>query len=661
MRRSISSNIPSFFFSGSHRSHWQAKNLAGSASLSAPTLIFSKTIIDYRTTSRHTPGQYIMMIIGKKSKRNIPLTMPPFYGGQETQSNLLTSSSPRKAKLGKHWERWKDLALNSWLYEIIAIMLSIMCLVAMIAILWAYDNTPQPEFPRGITLNTITSVLATSCKAALLFVVGETIGQLKWVWYNKENRKPLRDVQLFDSASRGPWGSLNIIWSHKAKSLVSLGALVTVLAFAFDPFVQQIISYHTVQTASNHRGIATIKRAKSFEPDDESPSMFSATYNGIWGSNFDVRTTCPSGNCTWPIFDSVGVCSKCEVAKSNVTVNCDLSSTINEEYVDPPKCNVGLPQGRRSNTNVSPLSGSSGYLGGLIPKLIVWTVDDLETTDEIGSPRYLGIDLPLVVVAETYLDVHKMQNGTVDLKQPFEATNTTVCALSLCLKTYNISVSGGKVFMDTLSPDNLGTTERNGTSFRWSPNPQSRSQEHSMNTTEFSFNFHTLDPGLEVLNGQVDEIIEWNKQTERMSILGSGPSRSGSIVRVQNTSVAEVMFNVADSLTKLSFDLGNDVVDGTVWVPQVYVHIRWCWLVLPILFLVAGIIFSISAILVNKGQRLPLWKSSILAAFLHGDVRDDTDHDDDDSFSRMEQVATDTQVRLQFSDHKGRLLLANHE
>jgi hypothetical protein len=36
--------------------------------------------------------------------------------------------------------------------------------------------------------------------------------QLKWDWFRKTKYK--EDIQLFDDASRGPLGSLDLLWKH---------------------------------------------------------------------------------------------------------------------------------------------------------------------------------------------------------------------------------------------------------------------------------------------------------------------------------------------------------------------------------------------------------------------------------------------------------------
>lgn len=85
--------------------------------------------------------------------------------------------------------------------------------------------------------------------------MAESIGQLKWVWFFEQGKdarnKPLYDIQSFGGASRGPLGSLMILFRQKGLSLASLGAAITLLSLAFDPFIQQIIDYPLREITKN--------------------------------------------------------------------------------------------------------------------------------------------------------------------------------------------------------------------------------------------------------------------------------------------------------------------------------------------------------------------------------------------------------------------------
>jgi len=130
---------------------------------------------------------------------------------------------------------------DTWLPEVLGIIISASCLIALAAVLFAFDGQSSPQLRWGLTLNAVISILATASRTALLAVVAATIGQLKWCWFTASKR--LQDMQSFDNASRGALGSVTMLLSMPAGYLASLGAAVTILALAWDPFLQQIVNY----------------------------------------------------------------------------------------------------------------------------------------------------------------------------------------------------------------------------------------------------------------------------------------------------------------------------------------------------------------------------------------------------------------------------------
>lgn len=70
------------------------------------------------------------------------------------------------------------------------------------------DNKKLPDWPLGITPNTLISILTTISKSRLLFAVGECFDQLKWAWFSRRGR-PMKVIGTFDEAS------LLLIWRTK--------------------------------------------------------------------------------------------------------------------------------------------------------------------------------------------------------------------------------------------------------------------------------------------------------------------------------------------------------------------------------------------------------------------------------------------------------------
>lgn len=156
---------------------------------------------------------------------------------------------------------FRRISSRWWFWEIISITISLASFLAIIITLRVFDSKPLPEIPFGITLNTIASLLGTAVKTTLLLVVSSALSQLKWLWFHEKERR-LQDLQIYDEASRGPWGAMVLLKTSKF-SLASLGALIVLFLLGFDPFIQQLIT--TPQRTLRRPEISTaILRATSF-------------------------------------------------------------------------------------------------------------------------------------------------------------------------------------------------------------------------------------------------------------------------------------------------------------------------------------------------------------------------------------------------------------
>ena len=83
----------------------------------------------------------------------------------------------------------------------------------IIGVLPAFDTKSVPEWPYGITLGALVSVLATIATVGLAEPLAAGLGQTKWIWYTKE--RGLADFELVDEASRGPIGSIWLVLKGK--------------------------------------------------------------------------------------------------------------------------------------------------------------------------------------------------------------------------------------------------------------------------------------------------------------------------------------------------------------------------------------------------------------------------------------------------------------
>ena len=223
----------------------------------------------------------------------------------------------------------RRICINLWLWELLSLMVSATCIGAITLIMKRCDNKPIPTWSYGLTLNGVVSILAVVTKASMILPVAETISQLKWCWFWQQPR-PVRDFESFDGASRGPWGSLTMLVSVRWCSLGAVGAILTVAAMAIEPTLQQLPAYRTRIVAADEPAIGrSINFAARTIVEGSSGISLSegakaATYLGIFGSEETASyiPPCTTGNCTWPTFSSLGVCSACE-NQSSLLVQSD--------------------------------------------------------------------------------------------------------------------------------------------------------------------------------------------------------------------------------------------------------------------------------------------------------------------------------------------------
>jgi len=111
----------------------------------------------------------------------------------------------------KIWQYNRSSSMGKrWLMEIISWVISAMCMSAIIIVLIYYHDKPLRSWKFLISPNAYISVLSRIATSALLFPVAESLGQLKWSWFRNGSKK-LWDFEIFDNASRGPWGSFMLL------------------------------------------------------------------------------------------------------------------------------------------------------------------------------------------------------------------------------------------------------------------------------------------------------------------------------------------------------------------------------------------------------------------------------------------------------------------
>ncbi|KAF4626350.1 hypothetical protein G7Y89_g11812 [Cudoniella acicularis] len=236
-------------------------------------------------------------------------------------------------------------------------------LAARLVAIWCVEVWPEEEVDEGEEEEDehVKEGQGEGMKKAATWAVTEVEGQLQWVWFSSE--RPLYDLVRYDDTSRRPWGSLVLIWSqHIRHPLATFGALITVIALAIDPFIQQLIGlvdYSMLVIGE----ISTLPRTNCFDPDN--PADITAVLEtGVLSPGSNIVSQCGAANCTFTnVYETLGYCSYCEDTTSDmhITTSCSNNATPGAYENVMPALNDYPPNSSVNIISTTPTSLSSTF------------------------------------------------------------------------------------------------------------------------------------------------------------------------------------------------------------------------------------------------------------------------------------------------------------
>ncbi|OBT83439.1 hypothetical protein VE02_07869 [Pseudogymnoascus sp. 03VT05] len=365
----------------------------------------------------------------------------------------------------------KNMKWTDWAQEYAAVLGSFASFIAMVALLAAFDGKVVGTW-NGVTLNAVVSILSLIMRASLAYVLAKCLAQWKWVLFAREAR-PLIDFDRIDAVTRGPLGSLRVLARTK-------GPCRDTAAIGIDPFTQQLIQFRS-GLFSEPSHAARIARSSRYTREygsalvDMPLSMKTAVLTGLTRSPSElaqqVLVQCPTSNCTWPPFRTLGVCHRC----TNVTTSLRRIDGIDSSLVDitgymlgldgPPIFNNSgifpstayvLPNGHFI-ANVNAHTSNPGSIGrytmtsfGTWNKSKTLTMKDVDTLIWSTSFIHPDVDAVNAVSWPVGADGTRLPLPLGDLlpnlpiwpEVPLQATE---CGLYYCVKAVNSSVEGNQL------------------------------------------------------------------------------------------------------------------------------------------------------------------------------------------------------------------------
>ncbi|KAI0186912.1 hypothetical protein F4808DRAFT_336682 [Astrocystis sublimbata] len=611
-------------------------------------------------------------------------------GSETTQDGIDTSHKAQRPSVRRSLLRWK--------WELSWLCLSFASLATSIILLTTQNGRRVDSWRVFFTLNTFISILAQISRTALAFGISSSLGQTKWnMFSNRSDNLALFDA--FDQASKGPWGSVRLTWLLKLRHLATLGAGLTIALLGFEPFLQATIAQFGKLSDNNTtpRVEAVIARTNRLDvgnmtqrSNNDNPllnemapewsfqagyGLTSAIYNGFYASTSQAilpSFTCPTGNCTFGAFTSLGVCSACDDVSSAIVRSPGHGripgTTVSQPSHDAsfPFTSYTLPASAAFYPNIVNLTlsnynglrnttdGAGTYAGSGAQ---IFSSDTLTTAQATSYPE-LSFHLRNITNGTTFVVFQILQahpnfvNNVSDWKDTFPVA--TECRLYFCTQVYTSSVIQG-----TLNETRLETwSNREPRSFQ-AMRPQRETREividndgslarlynglRDWQRTDLQLYIPESDAarlGLDehqprrfnVSQSAVQATMNWiatqfapgqlhypNTATFDSNTTGIADDGPAQVIG-QSKNLSETFDAVANTISVYIRSTGLETTPHTgtsqTWV--LYYRIRWAFLAPPLVVVLVGCGFLLYTIWETHSLGLIAWKDSTLATLAHG-------------------------------------------
>ncbi|KAI6081849.1 hypothetical protein F4821DRAFT_16645 [Hypoxylon rubiginosum] len=517
-----------------------------------------------------------------------------------------------------HLPQW---VVDYWIWEFVSWIVSVTLLAGIAVTLVLHQNRPLPDWPFGITINALISLLSTLSTSALLVVVSGVIGQHRWSSF-ATTPGTLSRFEVYDEATRGPLGALGFLFTMKL-NLISLAPLVIIFSLASGPFIQQVVvlepSDMVFDAASllSRTDYPNLEGTRGFMNPLAYPNVpdlvVASFYQGLYFSGnltspssrntLQPQPACSSGNCTYPDFDSLAVCSAC----ANIT-----------DYLMPE----------------SHINGSSGTWSWALP-------NNFSTSEEFYEGGSSGSSLvvstggkyhPLALQAGLpIVNITAIQPCVDADGRPCDAI-AQECMLYWCLNRYRAKVIQGVYYEDVLDTVKYGRTinpdllENDTYVFQTNYSNPEYSTADNRNSAPFSVSkwgsaaltdLLAQDLQVDIWSDDFGSIDDFLEMADGYSAFPNIPLNMAPFFEAMSISLTtSVKSNLYD-------EAGTQFVMGQATKTVSMVRVRWAWISLPISLQVVTLGLLCYVVANTSRQKLPVWKNSILATIFVGAMMHD--------------------------------------
>ncbi|KAJ5169771.1 uncharacterized protein N7500_002554 [Penicillium coprophilum] len=516
--------------------------------------------------------------------------------------------------------------LKSFVWEILAILLALGLLIAIAVLLGRFNHQAQPTW-KYVSLNSAVAWLSTISKGCVLFAASEGLGQLKWQWFT-EQKRPISDLRTFDGASRGLYGSGELIWSLRMKHFAVLGSFAVILGVAFQPFTQNLIHYYP-QLVTDASQKAILANSRIYDEQGLpwnngeffylNPSLKANIYNSLFNSDPSrpwaiPRYACSTGNCTWDPIATLEMQANCKNITDHLQVRCIQTNASSTAISEKFNCSMSLPGG--------PLWKTYGNI----------SVDFFFNTS-YGTPVGIGAGNPIFYTDEGLRPIQLIgpekliEAGIFNHESKWQAIE---CALKPIVRSFRAEVIEGTYQEETIGlwtngsitsdPDEIPGYYVRPT---WGPDMGADPKKPFYITSQTILTIEIFLKDFFGGHARVsDNSVRFIPQGDTL-YAGTDLVQAisyGNLTGCESKNVEKLrcaMENVAKAMSKTFRDNSfmpdipqeNPASLGHAKSNMTYVAIHWQWIILPALVWLLGAITLLGSMWKSRKAMTPIWKN----------------------------------------------------
>lgn len=456
-----------------------------------------------------------------------------------------------------------------------------------------------------------------------------------------------------------------------------MGAAIVLFALALDPFFQQLLDFPERWTLV--KDACTLPRVTRYEPSQ--PEVFIGGVSWVtedanlgwvadkffWengtqqmvsanGTRAEFPFTCPTNNCTWPPYETLGICSACKDVSDLFTWACletELDWLLNLDGAGPSGTDTPIPVGRACGYFINATSEKPILMSG-------YTVLPDENIEEVLLTRTLPLITPqkLPLYGDGSIHFKHYRNPILDAiivgvndgpnsVYRNETPAAMECVLTWCIKTIESNYGLGR-YSENITRTFINTTAG---PFPWTSRPFESDglksvevdylQDIVLDVTEYP-----LDPGAAPRNNSgygikagtafntnvifdqafpsftVRENTSSVDMTRYETMIEGPPATRHLQYNPWANDIPRYMDRFATGLTNAvrASEKSNEPIHGNAYNEETYVGVRWEWLTLPAGLQLFTLVFLLLTIFQNSRNRehVGVWKTSAVATLLYG-------------------------------------------